>query len=131
VSKRKPREPGDILRYLRNVRTPPKLKPGEILCHNHVAHLAGACGGINGFRYFVCDASPGHGWELCPCGWMPHFGKHYAVPRHVAFQRQRIAAGEPLTMGWPPETAVPPGCRRVGRDRIAELPSEVAQLDDD
>ena len=31
-----PHEPGDILRYVSNVRTPPRLKPGEILCHNHV-----------------------------------------------------------------------------------------------
>jgi hypothetical protein len=51
------REPGDILRYLRNVHTPPRLKPGEILCHNHIAHLAGAESGVNGFRYFVCDGS--------------------------------------------------------------------------
>ena len=43
-------EPGDIVRYVTNIRTPPQLKPGEILCHNHVAHLASTSHGINGFR---------------------------------------------------------------------------------
>jgi hypothetical protein len=62
MSKRKPREPGDIIRYFNG--TPPRLREGEILCHNRVA--------FNGFRYFVCDA--GHGWKLCPCGWRPDFG---------------------------------------------------------
>jgi hypothetical protein len=70
MSKRKPREPGDILRYVSNVRTPSRLKPGEILCHNHVAHLGGTGSGINGFRYLVCDGSRGRGWKLCPCGWI-------------------------------------------------------------
>jgi hypothetical protein len=94
MSKRKPREPGDILRYVSNVRTPPRLKPGELLCHNKVAHLTGTVGGWNGFRYFVCDGSPGHGWELCPCGWMPHFGKpalhnatRYSTPPRTTSQR--------------------------------------------
>ena len=82
VSKRK-REPGAILRGVINVRTPPKLKPGEILCHNTVAHLAESGPGVNGFRYFICDGSPGHGWELCPCGWRPEFGDHYAIPEQV------------------------------------------------
>jgi hypothetical protein len=123
--KRKPREPGDILRYLRNVHKSPRLKPDEILCHNHVAHLAWTHSGINGFRYFVCDGSPGHGWELCPCGWMPHFGKHYAGPGHVKYHHKRIAAGRPLTMWWPPEEAPPPGFRRVGRDSIAEQRGDV------
>jgi hypothetical protein len=127
MSKRKPREPGDILRYVSNVRTPPRLKPGEILCHNHVAHLADTPSGINGFRYFVCDGSRGHGWKLCPCGWCPGFGKHYAAPDHVKFHRQRIAAGKPLTMWWPRGEAVPPGCKRVGRERIAELRGEAAR----
>ena len=113
------REPGDILRYVSNVRTPPRLKGGEILCHNHVAHLDGTSSGVNGFRYFICDGSRGHGWKLCPCGWRPDFGKHYAAPDHVAYHRKRIAAGKPLTMWWPGE-AVPPGFRRVGRKMIAK-----------
>jgi hypothetical protein len=41
MSKCEPRQPGDILRYVSNVHTPPQLKPGELLCHNRVAHLAG------------------------------------------------------------------------------------------
>lgn len=116
---RKAREPGDILRYLTNVRTPPKLKAGEILCHNHVAHLAGTGPGSNGFRYFVCDGRPGHDWKLCPRGWRPDFGKHYAIPEHVAYHRERIAAGKPLTMYW--EGKVPPGHRRAGRNMIAAV----------
>jgi hypothetical protein len=114
------REPGDILRYLTNVRTPPKRKRGEILCHNHVKHLAGAGSGINGFRYFICDGRQGHGWKLCPCGWRSDFGKHYALPDHVAYQRKCIAAGEPLTMYWDPGYPPPPGFKRVGRNLIAQ-----------
>ena len=117
ANKRK-REPGNILRYVTNVRTPPRCKPGEILCHNQVKHLAGSGSGTNGFRYFICDGSPGHGWKVCPCGWRPDFGEHYASPGHVEVQRQRIAAGKPLTMWWP--DAVPPGFKRVGRDKIAQ-----------
>ena len=105
--KRKARQPGDIIRGLTNIRTPPKLKAGEILCHNNVAHLAETGSGTNGFRYFICDGSKGHGWKLCPCGWRPNFGKHYAIPEHVDFQRRRIAEGKPLTMYWPAK--VPPG----------------------
>jgi hypothetical protein len=114
-------QPGAILRYVTNSRTPPKLKPGEIFCHNHIAHLATTTSGENGFRFFIADASPGHGWELCPCGGMPHLGEHYAMPDHVAYHRKRIAAGKPMTMFWPPTgLAVPPGFKRVGKDMIAE-----------
>ena len=115
--KRKSHQPGDILRYVHNFRTPPRRKAGEILCHNHVAHLDGTCCGVNGFRYFICDGSPEHGWELCPCGWRPDFGEHYATPDHVKFQRKRIAAGKPLTMYWP--FPPPPGFKRAGRNMIA------------
>lgn len=89
--KSKSREPGAILRYVRNTRTPPRLRAGEILVHNHVAHLADTSSGVNGFRYFVCDASPGHGWALCPCGWRPNLGEHYAAPNHVEHHRERIS----------------------------------------
>jgi len=112
--------PGDILHYLRNIHTPPRLKAGEILCHNHVRHLAWTISGVNGFRYFICDGSPGHGWELCPCGWRPDFGEHYAAPDHVEYHHKRIAAGKPLTMWWHPKEVLPPGHRRVGRYMIAE-----------
>jgi hypothetical protein len=119
------RKPGDILRYVNNIRTPPRRKAGEILCHNHVRHLAWTVNGHNGFRYFVCDGSPGHGWELCPCGWRPDFGEHYANPGHVEYQRERIAAGEPLTMWLHPEAAPPPGCKRVGQELIAECETNI------
>jgi hypothetical protein len=119
MSKHKARKPGDIIRYVINIRTKPKLRAGEILCHNQVAHLAGSGPGINGFRYFICDGGRGHGWKLCPCGWQPGFGKHYAIPAHVAYQRQRIAAGKPLTMYWSSELAVPAGHKRIGRNMIA------------
>ena len=68
------------------------------------------------FAEASADDSPGHGWKLCPCGWRPDFGKHYARPDHVAYQRQRIKAGKPLTMHWP--FPVPRGFRRAGKDTI-------------
>jgi hypothetical protein len=95
-------EPGDILRY----RSRPRHK-GEILCHNHVAHLEDTQNGINGFRYFVCKR--GGEWQRCPCGWRPELGVHYALPDH----RKRIKEGKPMTMYWP--LPVPPGFKRVRR----------------
>lgn len=103
--KKKQPAPGDMLRY----RSRPRHR-GEILCHNHVAHLEGTSHGVNGFRYFVCKRG-GH-WKLCPCGWRPELGKHYAIPEHVAYHRKRIKQGKPLTM-W--LSFIPPGFRQVGR----------------
>jgi hypothetical protein len=114
------KKPGDILRYVRNIHTSPRRKPGEILVHNRVAHLAGTGQGFNGFRYFICKGGRGHGWEQCPCGWRPDWGKHYAEPEHVKYQRERIAAGKPLTMRWGSLLPLPDGFKRVGKDMIAE-----------
>jgi hypothetical protein len=82
-------KPGDILRYCSR----PRHK-GEILCHNHVAHHEASKHGENGFRYFV--VARGSEWKLCPCGWRPELGKHYALPDHVEWQRRRIARGEKM-----------------------------------
>jgi hypothetical protein len=38
-------------------------------------------------RYYVCKS--GDNWKLCPCGWRPELGKHYANPEVVKFQRMR------------------------------------------
>jgi hypothetical protein len=97
-------------------RRPKKPKPGdflggrsrprnraEILCHNNVLHHERMAHGQNGFRYFV--AARGGGWRVCPCGWRPELGKHYAAADHVEWQRKRIARGEPMRMWLPPELA--------------------------
>jgi hypothetical protein len=74
-------EPGDILRY----RSRPRHR-GEILCHNQVLHHETMPHGANGFRYFVCRRG-GH-WTVCPCGWRPELGIHYAIPEHVKWWRR-------------------------------------------
>jgi hypothetical protein len=76
-------EPGDIIAYHRR----PRHKD-EILCHNHVIHTSWMHHGVNGFRWFVVDGRPGHGWRECPCGWRPDLGAHYADPDHVAWTRR-------------------------------------------
>ena len=73
---------GDIVAYNRRPRA------GEILCHNHIVHTSRMRSGVNGFRWFVVDGRPGHGWRECPCGWRPDLGAHYADPDHVAWTRR-------------------------------------------
>ena len=29
-------------------------------------------------------------WEVCPCGWRPELGKHYAKAGHVQWWREQI-----------------------------------------
>jgi hypothetical protein len=65
------RKPGDIVAGRRRPRK------GEILCHNHVRY--------NGFRWFSCKA--GGDWKVCPCGWRPELGTHYASPDFVKRRR--------------------------------------------
>jgi hypothetical protein len=79
--RRKTTEPGDIVAYHRR----PRHK-GEILCHNHVIHTSWMVHGVNGFRWFTCRA--GGDWMLCPCGWRPDLGRHYALPEHVKWARR-------------------------------------------
>jgi hypothetical protein len=124
TKKRKPEptKPADILRYYVQR---PRIREGEILCHNRVKHLAGTSAGWNGFRYFVCKGGRGHGWKRCPCGWRPDFGPHYAAPAHVEYQRKRIAKGKPLTMWWPHDVAVSPCFKRVGREGVAQRTGHV------
>ena len=120
IVKRKAREPGDILRYLTNYHTPPKLRPGEILCHNQVAHLAESGPGVNGFRYFVCDGRPGMAGSRARAAGGPisaNTTPHpITSPTNASAPRRR----EPLTMWWPRALAVPAGHKRVGRDMIAQ-----------
>ena len=58
---------------------------GEILAHNHVTHTRTMKHGINGFRWFSMPLEPG--WEVCPCGWRPDLGVHYARAGHVEWWR--------------------------------------------
>jgi hypothetical protein len=73
--------PGDIVAYRRRSRN-----KREILCHNHVAHTRWTPHGENGFRWFVAH-SGGSQWKVCPCGWRPDLGVHYADLDHVKFWR--------------------------------------------
>jgi len=75
-------EPGDITAYRRRPRK------GEWLAHNHIIHATDFQHGTNGFRWFSVKAG-GH-WKLCPCGWRPDLGPHYAVPSHVKWARATL-----------------------------------------
>ena len=77
-----PKEPGDIVAYRR------PRHDGEILCHNHVAHARTTPNGERGFRWFCCLR--GGGWQVCPCGWRPEWGVHYANPEYVTFIRETL-----------------------------------------
>lgn len=55
---RKRHSTGDIVAYRRRPRK------GETLCHNHVLHTRWMSHGLNGFRWFVVDGRPGHGWKV-------------------------------------------------------------------
>jgi hypothetical protein len=57
VARGKPK-PGHIVGHSR------RRRKGEILCHNYV---------------LASDE-----WEVCPCGWRPELGKHYAKASHVS-----------------------------------------------
>ena len=81
MSRRETKEPGTILRY----RARPRHR-GEILCHNFVPHYVNQPHGQYGFRYFVC--ARGAKWTICPCGWRPELGVHYAHPEHVKSVRK-------------------------------------------
>jgi hypothetical protein len=76
LAHRKPK-PGHIVGHSRSRRK------GEILCHNHVLHTAATANGVHGFHWFTVYAPAGwdparEEWEVCPCGWRPELGKHYA-----------------------------------------------------
>jgi hypothetical protein len=73
--------PGDIVAYRRRPRK------GEIFCHNHVVHTSDMPHGTNGFRWF-CVKLPARRWQVCPCGWRPDLGVHYAIAGHVQWTRR-------------------------------------------
>jgi hypothetical protein len=74
------KQPGDIIAYRRRPRG-----RSEILCHNQVLHTRDMAHGVNGFRWFTARA--GGDWKVCPCGWRPELGAHYAWAKHVKFWR--------------------------------------------
>jgi hypothetical protein len=88
VARGKPK-PGHIAAHNR------RRRKGEILCHNHVLHTAATANGVHGFRWFTVCAPAGwdpasQEWEVCPCGWRPELGKHYAKISHVQWWREQI-----------------------------------------
>ena len=74
--------PGEIVAGRRRPRS-----KNEILCHNHVLHDRWMQHGTNGFRWFSVRL-PAPGWAVCPCGWRPDLGTHYAWTEHVKFWRR-------------------------------------------
>ena len=61
----------------------------------HVLHTAVTANGVHGFRWFTLCAPAGwdpasEEWEVCPCGWRPELGKHYAKAGHVQWWREQI-----------------------------------------
>ena len=88
VARGKPK-PGHIVGHSR-----PRRK-GEILCHNHVLHTAATANGVYGFHWFTVCAPTGwdparEEWGVCPCGWRPELGKHYAKADHVQWWREQM-----------------------------------------
>jgi len=65
-------------------------RKGEVVCHNHVMHKARTLNGINGFRWWSIATPPPH-FDVCPCGWRPELGVHYAAADHVKWWREKIA----------------------------------------
>jgi hypothetical protein len=54
-----------------------------------------AANGVHGFHWFTVCAPTGwdparEEWEVCPCGWRPELGKHYAKAGHVQWWREQI-----------------------------------------
>ena len=50
---------------------------------------------MHGFHWFTVSAPPGwdpasEEWEVCPCGWRPELGKHYAKASHVQWWREQV-----------------------------------------
>jgi hypothetical protein len=88
VARGKPK-PGHIVAHNR------RRRKGEILCHNHVLHTAATANGVHGFHWFTVCAPAAwdparEEWEVCPCGWRPELGKHYAKAGHVQWWREQI-----------------------------------------
>jgi hypothetical protein len=55
---------------------------GWILAHNPVRHDVDTQHGDRGFRAFYVPPNP-EKWVVCPCGWRPHLGVHYAGKSRV------------------------------------------------
>lgn len=70
--------------YLRpDARRRPTRAAGMILCHNHVQHNTTMPIGWNGFRAFFGFRKDLPNFVVCPCGWRPDLGEHYALKEHV------------------------------------------------
>jgi hypothetical protein len=67
-------------------------RPGRmILAHNHIRHNARTQNGVNGFRAWF-TGHPSKDFVVCPCGWRPELGEHYAWKEHVEYHKGRAAA---------------------------------------
>jgi hypothetical protein len=47
---------------------------------------------LYGFRAWFCE-KPLPGFVLCPCGWGPRLGKHYAAREHVKWVKSNNNSG--------------------------------------
>src|SRR5207247_11389849 len=82
-------KPGHIVAHNR------RRRKGEILCHNHVLYTAATADAVHGFHWFTVWAPAGwdpgrEEWQVCPCGWRPELGTHYAKAGHVQWWREEI-----------------------------------------
>ena len=63
---------------------------GMILAHNHVRHSPRTQNGVNGFHAWF-TGHPSKDFVVCPCGWRPELGEHYAWREHVEYHKERAA----------------------------------------
>ena len=83
-----------------------RRRKGEILSHNHVLVTAATANGVQRLRWFTVCAPAGwdpakEEWEVCPCGWRPDLGKHYAKAGHVQWWREHCGPrGEWRGRAW-------------------------------
>jgi hypothetical protein len=61
------------------------------LAHNHVMHHANMQHSVNGFRRFWISPQltrrKRNPFVVCPCGWRPDLGVHYAIKSHAKHWR--------------------------------------------
>lgn len=70
----------------------PKAPRRIVLHHNRVRHRARSTSGWNGFRFWY-SSKPLKGFTICPCGWAPKAGKHYAWAEYVKAIRPKRKSG--------------------------------------
>jgi hypothetical protein len=67
--------------------------------HNHIVHTVNFPHGANGFRYYRTKP-PNKNFVLCPCGWRPDLGPHYACKDHAALYCDGKNADALFTEVW-------------------------------